>query len=944
MALNAGSIEIKLFADLARLQSDMNKANKVVDASMRNIDKSVALAKKAFGGLASSFGVFKLVELADSYKRFESQLKLSTKTANDYSIAYENVIRIGRTAQSDIGAIGVLYARLNNNLRDFNVTQNQVSSVTETISLALRTNNATVQETNSVMLQLSQSFGSGKLNGQEFLAVAEGAPALLRQLAKAIGVPFGALKDLSAQGKITREELLKAWTDPEYLASLRKQATEVGTISSAITVLTNNLKQFVGEQDKATGASKIITASIIALADNINMLATVAIIGLIGAIGRWIGVKATLAAAIVEEQRVTAAKAAGDVVAARAQVAYTEAQVAAAIASNAGAVSIGNNAKATTLYSITAGNAAIAQTNLNKALAASNPLMVAGRGIIAALGGPIGVLITALGVGAVAFQIFGKSSSSALDALYEKAKRAREELEKAPEALIKATPGLLEQNAKRREILTKREIALQTQLDNLKARGVDKIMPGYVGIFEAQLLKTQIELSDSLTVYHDLQLQRIEAEKTIKDTTDKSAAAEKFLRDQNIKIMSEEVAMQRKIIEMAKAAKDIDSASRNKIIEEATNKIRELTGAKKADKEADKERVRQLKESEDVRKRNEEAIEAHRQAIAEFNKAQEQARVEAIGNNDELKKEVDKRNEAISILLMGEEAYALSQIAKLEDAIATNEQIVAQAQLNGATEESIKYAQDYINMLKEQVELKKTLREKEAIQKTLEEDKNKRVYQGNQDIKEQESLYKSLERTIDGFAKNAAQSMTDWMTGTKVGFSDMINSILKDILRLTIQDKITNPLTKAITGALGKSDGLADIFSGLFQPTLGGVSASAGDYNIDANPYLNFTPKRSFATGTNFVPYDMVAQIHKGEAIIPAHQNNGGGVGGNVSVVINNNSSSQATANETIDSRGNRRIEVTIGEMVAGEIRRNGSGANQAIRNTFNASPTLIGR
>jgi hypothetical protein len=67
-------------------------------------------------------------------------------------------------------------------------------------------------------------------------------------------------------------------------------------------------------------------------------------------------------------------------------------------------------------------------------------------------------------------------------------------------------------------------------------------------------------------------------------------------------------------------------------------------------------------------------------------------------------------------------------------------------------------------------------------------------------------------------------------------------------------------------------------------------------------------------------------------------------MGSNVSVVINNNSSAQASANETIDSRGNRKIEVTIGDMVASEIRRNGSGANQAIRNTFNARPTLVGR
>jgi hypothetical protein len=68
------------------------------------------------------------------------------------------------------------------------------------------------------------------------------------------------------------------------------------------------------------------------------------------------------------------------------------------------------------------------------------------------------------------------------------------------------------------------------------------------------------------------------------------------------------------------------------------------------------------------------------------------------------------------------------------------------------------------------------------------------------------------------------------------------------------------------------------------------------------------------------------------------------GGGSNVQVVVNNNTPAQATTNETIDSRGNRRIEVTISEMVAGEIKRNGSIANSAIKNTFNTQPVLIGR
>ena len=240
-----GSLEIKLFASLARLQSDMDKAGKTVDVAMSRIDKAIGTTKAAFTGLAGAFGAQSIVRLADEYKRFDSQLKLATRSASQYQEAYARVVDISAKSQSDIGAIGVLYARLANNLRDAGASQQEVGDIAESISLSLRVANATVQETNSVMLQLSQSFGSGKLNGQEFLAVAEGAPALLRQVAKEMGRTYGELKDLATEGKITADVLKRAWTNPEYLEGVREQVKQVGTIASAMTVLKNNLTLYL---------------------------------------------------------------------------------------------------------------------------------------------------------------------------------------------------------------------------------------------------------------------------------------------------------------------------------------------------------------------------------------------------------------------------------------------------------------------------------------------------------------------------------------------------------------------------------------------------------------------------------------------------------------------------------------------------------------------------
>jgi hypothetical protein len=69
-----------------------------------------------------------------------------------------------------------------------------------------------------------------------------------------------------------------------------------------------------------------------------------------------------------------------------------------------------------------------------------------------------------------------------------------------------------------------------------------------------------------------------------------------------------------------------------------------------------------------------------------------------------------------------------------------------------------------------------------------------------------------------------------------------------------------------------------------------------------------------------------------------------GGGGGNVEVVVNNYSTAQAEARETTDSRGNRRIEVVVGDMTAGEITRNGSSTQRAMGGTFGLQPQLIRR
>lgn len=99
------------------------------------------------------------------------------------------------------------------------------------------------------------------------------------------------------------------------------------------------------------------------------------------------------------------------------------------------------------------------------------------------------------------------------------------------------------------------------------------------------------------------------------------------------------------------------------------------------------------------------------------------------------------------------------------------------------------------------------------------------------------------ERATDSFSagQSAFQSMTSNMESAldrfvstgKISFNELANSIIADLIKIQLRASATT-LFQEISGGIG------GLFGSIFN-TDGGVSASAGAYGINDNPYLNFT-------------------------------------------------------------------------------------------------------
>lgn len=245
-----------------------------------------------------------------------------------------------------------------------------------------------------------------------------------------------------------------------------------------------------------------------------------------------------------------------------------------------------------------------------------------------------------------------------------------------------------------------------------------------------------------------------------------------------------------------------------------------------------------------------------------------------------------------------------------------SEQLAIQTEMFGQKESAIsraQRAQQIANQLQQQG-IKLSAQQKEQLDQYLDSlEYQTELYETQQ--KQQKALEeteRNRQQAIDqlgaSFESAFEKAIVD---GEKLG--DVLNSLLDDIVKLLTRLTITEPLINGITDAFkssGSSSGGGGI-GGFFSDLFGSLP--------------------SFAVGTDYVPQDMVAKIHKGERIIPAGEAARMG-GGNMNVIVQNMNGSQVSSKKQQNASGGMDMILMIQNAVADGIGTPGNPVNNALK------------
>jgi len=394
----------KTATQVDQLLGAQEKRARKMEAEMKRSNAAIGNSFRTLGGtLAAYFSAREIGAMVDGFTRVQNSLRVAGLEGENLAAVQKRLLEVGGQYGVSLESLADLYGKSAQSAAELGASQSQLLQLTTATAQSLKITGTGAAQASGAILGLSQALSSGTVRAEEFNQINEGGLRPLLQAAAASqrwGGSVAKLRKDVLDGKVSSQEFFRAIMDGSRMLE-GTAAKSALTLSGAIQSLSDKLMVYVGSAASANGVTGALAAGIGALADNLDtVMEALAVIGVVLA-GRYVG----------------------GMIAAGAATAGTSAAVFALQARMAGA--------ATTAEALAFASAG------------------AGRAMLAAFGGPVGIAVTALTLG-IGYLMFRTQEAS--EAAREKA-NADLRMSEATKTAAAATDQLANASEKERKAL-----------------------------------------------------------------------------------------------------------------------------------------------------------------------------------------------------------------------------------------------------------------------------------------------------------------------------------------------------------------------------------------------------------------------------------------------------------------------------------------------------------
>ncbi|QPI08262.1 tape measure protein [Stutzerimonas stutzeri] len=419
---------------VSRADSALQKFGQTTTAVERQSDALSSAVSRLAGPLAAltaGVSIKSLIDISDNYGQMADRIRMATDTTQEYVMVQDRLLQSANKTYRPLVEAQELYIRTADAIRSLGYETSDALDITDSFSYLLVTNAASADRASSAINAYSKSIQTGKVDSESWQSILAAMPSVVETLANELGRSSNEIRDLGITGKLALADLNEGLR--RSVEETKAAADGMGTtLNDAIIRASNNWSAYLGESEKVTGASRLMSGALDTVSENLSTVASIASGVAVAGITRYSVALAQNTSAAVLNYRAKQVQAAEELRAAQAQAASTAAALAQARA-NVGLVgSIGSVTAATAAHEA-------AQKRLAAAQAAT---MGVGRSMLGLMGGPVGLIAT-VGLTALSFVEFGDKAKGGMDKAANATEQAAMRIRNATRNLLPSDIGTL---------------------------------------------------------------------------------------------------------------------------------------------------------------------------------------------------------------------------------------------------------------------------------------------------------------------------------------------------------------------------------------------------------------------------------------------------------------------------------------------------------------------
>ncbi len=238
--------------------------------AMRAIEGSSARAERSLStltGTASKLGtlfrgyvgfavVSQFTGLSDAATQVDAQLRAVTGSSENASAAFQDLLKVSNKTGTAVDNSAKSYANLSRAVPV--AAHEELVQTVDLLGTTLAKTGASTEQATSAQTQFTQAMSRGKVSGDEFVSLAENAPALLYAWQQALGRTGEALQVTAEAGAFTTESFFKLLPAIQANIDVMAGAGDAPlTVSRALGILRNeaiSLFRSVGQEQGVFGS------------------------------------------------------------------------------------------------------------------------------------------------------------------------------------------------------------------------------------------------------------------------------------------------------------------------------------------------------------------------------------------------------------------------------------------------------------------------------------------------------------------------------------------------------------------------------------------------------------------------------------------------------------------------------------------------------------------